>query len=226
MKKLKTRPRKQPRQDRSRETVEALLQACAHILVRDGYEKASTNRVAERAGVSIGSLYQYYPSKEAIVASLIERQLEADRTLIVEHINSSKSRPFAERIELLVETLLKTFTTDPHLRKVLHEEVPRVGRLDRIYALKADIGKLLIDHIRSHPDPIKPKDLELAIFLLVNAVYAILHAVAIRATQGMSIQDLAPELTNLIMGYLVKDPPAAKLSSSWKTPEAVTEASI
>src|SRR5579864_7611638 len=68
-----TNPRKQASQRRSRATVDALIEATARILVREGFDKASTNRVAEEAGVSVGSLYQYFPSKEALVAAVIDR---------------------------------------------------------------------------------------------------------------------------------------------------------
>jgi len=67
------KPRKTPRQERSRLTVDAILMAAAHILKTEGPERATTNRIAEKAGVSIGSLYQYFPNKEAIVALLRER---------------------------------------------------------------------------------------------------------------------------------------------------------
>jgi len=62
--KPRTTPRKLPQQDRSKVTVEAILTAAAHILTEHGYDNTSTNRIAERAGVSIGSLYQYFPNKE------------------------------------------------------------------------------------------------------------------------------------------------------------------
>src|SRR5687768_18611571 len=68
-----TKPRKQATQERSRATVDALIEANARILVKEGFDKASTNRIAETAGVSVGSLYQYFPSKEALVAAVIDR---------------------------------------------------------------------------------------------------------------------------------------------------------
>src|SRR5262249_62418487 len=79
MGKRRLSPRKTPRQDRSRATVEALLEATAHILVRDGYARLTTNRIAERAGVNIASLYQYFPGKEAIVAELRRRHGDEQR---------------------------------------------------------------------------------------------------------------------------------------------------
>src|SRR5579859_5011283 len=77
-----TNPRKHAAQDRSRATVDALVEATARILVRDGFDRASTNRIAAEAGVSIGSLYQYFPSKEALVAAVIDRHNQATMRLV------------------------------------------------------------------------------------------------------------------------------------------------
>src|SRR5687767_9201431 len=73
---LATRVRKTASQARSRATVDAILRATAHILVREGYDHLTTNRVADRAGVSIGSLYQYFPGKEALVKALLDRHVD------------------------------------------------------------------------------------------------------------------------------------------------------
>jgi AcrR family transcriptional regulator len=71
------KPRKMPRQARSGATVDAILEAAARILETRGFEGYTTNAIAKLAGVSIGSLYQYFPTKEAITASLIAREAEA-----------------------------------------------------------------------------------------------------------------------------------------------------
>lgn len=65
-------PRKKPRQNRSKSTVDAILSATARVLVEQGYDNASTNRIAQVAGVSVGSLYQYFPNKQALVVALVE----------------------------------------------------------------------------------------------------------------------------------------------------------
>src|SRR3546814_3035933 len=78
-------PRKNPSQERSRATVNALVEATARILVKEGFDKASTNHIAELAGVSVGSLYQYFPGKEALVAAVVERHnLEIMQTVRAE----------------------------------------------------------------------------------------------------------------------------------------------
>ena len=98
---LATKPRKDASQERSRATVDALVEATARILVRDGFDNASTNRIAEVAGVSVGSLYQYFPSKEALVAAVIERhQREIMQT--VQKITLSKTtQSFLDSIEVV-----------------------------------------------------------------------------------------------------------------------------
>jgi AcrR family transcriptional regulator len=74
--KFQTTPRKAASQERSRVTVDALVEATARVLIKEGHDRAGTNRIAEAAGVSIGSLYQYFPSKEALVAAVIDRHTQ------------------------------------------------------------------------------------------------------------------------------------------------------
>ena len=76
------KPRKQPVQARSEATVSALFDASIQVLLAVGYRRFTTTRVAERAGVSVGSLYQYFPNRQALITSVIERYLEGLRATI------------------------------------------------------------------------------------------------------------------------------------------------
>jgi AcrR family transcriptional regulator len=124
-KKTLLHPRKQPGQARSVDTVAAILEAAAHILEEDDYSQYSTNTIAKRAGVSIGSLYQYFPGKDAITIALIQQQgdevtsdiekaaliedwRDAIRTMIVAAARSQLSRPALTRILDLEEARLQT----------------------------------------------------------------------------------------------------------------------
>jgi len=73
VRRIRTTPRKEPAQERSRVTYDAIVAATARVLVKDGYDALTTNRVAREAGVSVGSLYQYFPGKEALVAAVMEQ---------------------------------------------------------------------------------------------------------------------------------------------------------
>ncbi len=127
----RTVPRKKPRQSRAQVTVYAILDATAHILMRDGYEGLSTNRVAERAGVSIGSLYQYFPGKESLVAELLERYSRKIHDMVVKMLGSLSSAEPEEVTRALVTAMVDLKLESPKLAKVLREQIPRVGRMKR-----------------------------------------------------------------------------------------------
>src|SRR5437762_14158570 len=97
-----TKPRKNASQERSRATVDALVEATARILVRQGFDKASTNRIAEVAGVSVGSLYQYFPSKEALVAAVVERHQQE----IMQTVRGELADVLAQPVEQAVRKLV------------------------------------------------------------------------------------------------------------------------
>lgn len=115
-------------QERSRATVDALLEATARILVREGFDKASTNRIAEVAGVSVGSLYQYFPGKEALVAAVIERHQQEVVETVRGELAEVLSRPVDKAIPGLVAIAIRAHRVDPKLHRVLAEQIPRVGR--------------------------------------------------------------------------------------------------
>jgi AcrR family transcriptional regulator len=97
-----TKPRKNASQDRSRATVDALVEATARILVKEGFDKASTNRIAEAAGVSVGSLYQYFPGKEALVVAVMDRHNEETMRLVRSELADVTALPIKQAIRRMV----------------------------------------------------------------------------------------------------------------------------
>ncbi|NJR63840.1 MAG: TetR/AcrR family transcriptional regulator, partial [Cyanobacteria bacterium CRU_2_1] len=126
--KTRVTPRKQPKQDRSKMTVDAILTAAAHILTEDGYDTASTNRIAERAGVSIGSLYQYFPNKEAIMTALRERHIDEMAEIVEAAVNQTAQQPIEVALHELVKACVAAHRIDPTLHQVLDEQVPRLNQ--------------------------------------------------------------------------------------------------
>src|SRR5262249_27967130 len=129
---IRTRPRKQPRQDRSRDTVETILNATARILSKRGFDGFTTNAVARAAGVSIGSLYQYFPNKEALVAALIDRHIEDMNRGIHAELARVGALPVAEAARAVIELTFAAHAVDPELHRVLTDQVPRVSRLAKL----------------------------------------------------------------------------------------------
>src|SRR5690349_7139420 len=121
---LLTQPRKSASQERSRATVDALVEATARILVREGFDKASTNRIAEVAGVSVGSLYQYFPGKEALVAAVIERHQQEIMQTVRGELANVLAQPVEKAIRRMVAAAVKAHRVDPKLHRALAEQIP------------------------------------------------------------------------------------------------------
>jgi AcrR family transcriptional regulator len=141
-------PRKLPQQDRSRVTVEAILQATAHILAEEGYHKANTNRIAERAGISIGSLYQYFPNKESLMAALMEQHSNEIAALVESKLQNLFDAPLETAVPELVRAVIAAHAIDPRLHQVLNEEIPRSERLQQIQKADERIAELLRAYLR------------------------------------------------------------------------------
>jgi AcrR family transcriptional regulator len=202
--KMSTNPRKSATQKRSRVTVNALLEATARILIREGFDKASTNRIAEVAGVSVGSLYQYFPSKEALVAALIDRHNEEVMRAVRGELAEAVNLPIAQAVRKLVAVAIKAHRIDPKLHRVLAEQIPRVGRLEKAGTFNQQNYVLFAAFLERHRDEIRAIDLGLAAFVCVTTIEALTHTAVLhrKIVSDEAMEALAEEATRLVVGYL------------------------
>ena len=201
---MRTKPRKSPTQQRSQLTVAALLKATAHILVKEGYESASTNRIAAAAGVSIGSLYQYFPSKEALVAAVVDRHMQEMMQLLRAAVDRVREQPVEVATRELVRVMIDAHRVDPRLHRVLVEQVPRVGRLENIRAIDREAYALIRAYLEAHRDELRVADLDVASFVCVATVEALTHAAVVNRPDVLSDKSgvFTDEVTRLVVGYL------------------------
>ena len=200
----RTVPRKLPKQQRSKETVDVILAATARVLVREGFDRASTNRIAEAAGVSIGSLYQYFPSKEALVAALVERHIDGMSARVEAEMAALEDAPLPTAVRRLVMLMIDAHAMDPELHRVLNEQVPRVGRLQRLQEVEARLQKLARDWFERRRAELRPRDLDVAAFIAVQTIEALTHA-TIAQHAGPPAAALVDEVTDLLVRYLARD---------------------
>lgn len=197
--------RKTASQERSRATVDALVAATARVLVKEGYDHASTNKIADAAGVSIGSLYQYFPSKEALVAAVIERHI--DRMIGIVRASAARVAllPLERAARELVGTMIAAHRVDPKLHRVLVEQIPRVGNLEHIEAVDDEAIGLVRAYLEAHRDEIGIEDLDMAAFLAVGAVEAMTHIAVLRRPELLEDARFEGEVANLVVRYLRGD---------------------
>jgi AcrR family transcriptional regulator len=190
------RPRRKAKQVRARETVEIVLEAAARVLLDQGYAHATTNRIAERAGVSVGTLYEYFANKEEIFEALIKRELEC----IVVAVRSQEQRPddpVDERIGQLILASMRAMRFGPELFRSL-EQVPHASfrrHLSQARRLVLDSVERLLEE---HREELRVTDLELAAFMAVSAA----EGIGANATSDFFDERLAREIAVLLKVYL------------------------
>ena len=199
-----TKPRKSASQERSRATVDALVEATARILVKDGFEKTSTNRIAEVAGVSVGSLYQYFPSKEALVAAVIDRHNEEIMAIVRTTLCEAADMPLEKAVRRLVTVAIDAHRINPKLHRVLAEQIPRAGKLD-VEAYSREIHTLVRAYLECRRKEMRKVDLDVATFLCVSTIEAVAHNAVLDQAEMLSdklVRTLVDETTRMVVGYL------------------------
>jgi AcrR family transcriptional regulator len=202
-----TRPRKAARQERAQATVDAILEAAARLFAEGGLDAVNTNLIAERAGVSIGSLYQYFPSKQAILGELIDRHSEHTIAALSAKLDqlAERSRPIDLVLREIVEILLEADTIDLNLHRVFLDKLPDAGRFEQrqgeIRLMIAAVRERLLER---RGDELAVGDRDVAAVVLVHALEAVTNAVVFEFPDRLRDPALVDEITALAARYLLR----------------------
>lgn len=196
-------PRKRPVQARSRQTVEAILEAAAQVLEVRGYAAATTDRIAERAGVSVGTLYQYFPNKDAILLALAFcHAAEGARELLplARELHEAPP-PIEDGLRRLVRIGVASHRR-AHLHRVLFAEAPfppavRQG-MEQADAL---LARGLARYLERAPGARAPDPL-LAAHLVIDALAGLLHGFVLDPPEGYDEAACEAEVVRMLAAYL------------------------
>lgn len=195
-------PRKRPKQERSQATVEAILMATAHVLTESGYDRFNTNRVAELAGVSIGSLYQYFPNKEALIVALAEQHASKMVALAQHHLEGLGDCSISEVLSRIIKAAFAAHAVNPRLHRVLNEQVPRSVATRQTTEVRME--DMLRAFLEKRRDRVKPENLDLTVFIVGNTIESLTHRAVLDCPELLSDGKLEQEITTLLLSYLVK----------------------
>jgi AcrR family transcriptional regulator len=193
--------RREPKQRRAHQTVDAVLDAVVRVLKREGVSAVTTNRIAEVAGVSIGSVYQYFPDKQAIFVALHRRHIEeVDRAVnskLIEHAGSSLD----DLMSAIIQAMIDAHVTDSQLYELLLTEVPHRADGTRDFAVRLHGVFLLAISSRAHElkkgrDPVK------LAFVVTHMVESLSHGALFRRPPGLSLPDAKAEVVRAVRAYL------------------------
>lgn len=194
--------RKKPTQARARATFDAIVEATAQILVRNGVASVTTNKIAKLAGVSIGSLYQYFPNKETILTEVAYQFLESEFQLLQGRLMELDGLSADRLIREAVKVLFDSKSINPELSRVVFEQLPSNGFVDILEAWTQRTCKLIVLVLEQHRDEIGVDDLELAAYLCVNAMHGIVNYTVLYRQDLLENEAFLDEVTRMLMSTL------------------------
>lgn len=184
--------------------MQSILEATAQVLVSQGYEKTNTGAVAERAGVSIGTLYQYYPNKQSLVADLIALHVAELVETVRNALTRSRSQPVDGMLRAVVKASIDAHRMSPALHKIIIEQVPREGKLADALNISQRLGEMLLDDLRRRYVGLDSQRLRLAAFVLETTIEALTHRAVIEGPDWLKSGRLQKEVQVLLRPYLAE----------------------
>lgn len=195
--------RKKPGQARSAATVEAIFEATARILQDQGSAALNTNAIARLAGISIGTLYQYFADKKSILIALARRELEFTHRATVDALRGTDDRPLEEAIRDAVRTLIKGFGGRQRARKLLIEALVANGLAGELARPVDDaMQAIAAGHARAcNGGAMAPVE----IYVMTRALIGAIRAAVMEQSPYLNSRAFEDELVRLIGAYVTND---------------------
>lgn len=200
--------RKRPTQKRAEKTLRTIFEAVAQILARDGEEALTTNRIAERSGYSVGTIYQYFPDKKAIVLTMIRRErrriMDELHALLAEAENS-REHP-SHYVRLYIRSLIQAFAIGKFPRRTLHKMAWRMDSEPEVMAAMREMTDRMGEAIlaRRHPDLRTPDPCML--FVVTRGVMGVLRSAVLEDFPDVASRTFEDELVRIAWSLLDSSP--------------------
>jgi AcrR family transcriptional regulator len=194
--------RRRPRQSRSQFTVAAILDATSRVLVKHGYERCTTKLVAEVAGVGIGSLYEYFPNREALVAAIVERETNNFMTVLQRDMLATSDRPFAEALRVALASALRELESRRGLLSVLIAEYPHIGQLSALGHVPLRAAELAAFCLRRWGNEVTITDHPATYYVLANMLVGVCLSQTLQPAAQVSSDAMLDALMEILLRVL------------------------
>ncbi|MES2932087.1 MAG: TetR/AcrR family transcriptional regulator [Pseudomonadota bacterium] len=194
-------PRKTPVQARSTYTVESIFEACIQVLLQSGIQRLTTTRVAERAGVSIGTLYQYFPNKQAMLLAVLERHLLHVAQAVGVACAEAKGQPVEVIARRLVDSFLDAKLERPDVSVALYSVAQEASGTAILARITQQAQLDICDLLATAPDA-RFVDLQLTTFVLSTSLVGPVQAVLAAGASRSLVQGVRAQMHLMIAAYL------------------------
>jgi AcrR family transcriptional regulator len=193
--------RKSPKQDRSKAIVEAIFEATLRILPKVGSQNITTTKIAEFAGISIGSLYQYFPNKESVLAGIVDIISKAKTAEVQKRIDEIGGKSMTEATDTMVDLGLEIFLKEKEKVREVYRQAPELGRLPALLKLRQSVVERLAEEMKKHRPGLPPEEYLRVSFVAVNSLMGVVHTMLYDDSQNYSIDELSFELKTMLNAY-------------------------
>ena len=195
--------RKAPSQRRSRQLVDFILDATARVLSGDNAAEITTNLIADVAGVSVGSVYQYFPNKKALIGALHARHSRQMRQVVTAVLSEHRSAGLEESIGAVIRALLAAHLVDVKLHRRLERQYAYFHEREEEEAPDdTSVKRQVYNLLQRHRIELSHDDLDFATWFTLCTIHALVHEAVIESPQYLNINQLEPAITEAVMGFL------------------------
>jgi len=197
--------RRSPRQARAVDTVEIIFEATARILQREGPAALNTNYIAERAGISVGTLYQYFPNKEAILVAMARREIETDGAAVIRAISEAEDGA-ADPVRMAIRAMIHAFSKRRVARRIAFETLVSQGLGNELAKSVQKIAHILGERsdrlLPGRARPVTP----VSLFVITRAISGIMRAASQEESPLLGAPEFEDELVRLVQSYFAGPP--------------------
>lgn len=201
------KPRKMPSQNRSRKTVAAIYDAAAHVFAETGYAEATTDQIAERAGVAIGTLYNYFPGKEAVLYGLWEKHENEIKSIVRQVVKDIRRQGFLDRdiVPILMHVVFELVSYEKMQNRLF---VTPTGLPDIILQKRRELGRYIeeaMEAVFRDFANVRIANPKIGVHVIWAITQAVVHDYVLLCSQEIRKEDLITELSDMMSRYVFYD---------------------
>ncbi len=182
--------------------VETTVEAARQVFAEHGFEAATTNQIADRAGISIGSLYQYFPNKDSLILAVHKKHHEEVLAVVKGAMDRSQHLPLKDAIRHIIAANLEMHMKTPRLHTEFDAWIPARSKLVDQDGFQNEMAQIVLNFLSKRPDLQKGDQLKPAVIVIMNMVRSVLHATVGSVSDAESREQMLDHLCAGIYGSL------------------------
>ena len=204
MKKPLDSQRKSPKQSRSKAIVDAIFEATVRILPQIGSHGITTKKIADLAGISVGSLYQYFPNKESVLGGLMDLVMSAEMKKFEAKVSEIDGKSMEDATAAMVDFALELFLKEKEKVREIFIKAPELGRIPALLKLRQSVVEILAEEMKKHYAGQAHEEYIRVSFVAVNSIMGVIHTMLYDEGQKYSLEELSIELKTMLNSYFQK----------------------